>query len=100
MVDCTILQSAVIDSGFEVLSGKSLIGIHVHERSLLWWIPVFNNLVWWVVGLPAHGVFLRACYPCRSEATAMVDCRVDQYDVTDCGFEVFSAEKCYSYPRR
>ena len=30
----------------------------------------------------------------------MVDCSVDQSAVVDCWFEVLSAKKCHSYPRR
>ena len=32
VVDCSVDQSAVMDGGFEVLSGKSVIVIHVDGR--------------------------------------------------------------------
>ena len=61
---------------------------------------VFINVLWWIVGLPAHGVFLRDGFTCRCESTAVVDCRVDQFAVMDCLFDVFTGKKCYSYPSR
>ena len=49
-------------------------------------------VLWWIVGLPAHGVFLRECYPCRTEATAVVDCSAHHTDVIICGFDVLSGK--------
>ena len=44
------------------------------------------NLLWWIVGLQEDWVVLRDGYPCRCEATAVVDCSVDQSAMVDCGF--------------
>ena len=46
------------------------------------------NVLCCIGGLSAHGMFQRDGYPCRLEATAVVDCSVDQSAVVDCGFEV------------
>ena len=38
------------------------------------------------MGLPEDGVFMRDGFPCRWEATAVVDRSVDQCGMVECGF--------------
>ena len=60
---------------------------------------MLTNVLCWIGGLTAYGMFQRDGYPCRLEVTAVVDCSVRQSVVMDCGFEVLCGKKCDSYAR-